>query len=188
MQADAVNLPERTFRSFNLIYQSGMANSGSQGGENAKAIGDEIFLKGWRCRGLLANNPANTLPVTYTMALIKTSVFRTATNLSDAEVTPSYTVLDAVPRLDSTKVTTLKRWTITVKPTQDASQSQQHFDHYVDLKSQKYRFRDLLSNYEGKKENIYFIVYASSFGNAQFKGTGITGKIEFTEELYYKDI
>lgn len=180
-------ITERSFLSYNLVNQMGFSNAGSQTGEAGRVVGDQIKLKGYRVRGLLGQMLSNLdRPATYTMALIKTPVYKTITNLSDADLLPSYGGTDAIPRFDKTKCTVLKKWTTTVHNSGDVGQpSQKPFDFYVDLKDQTFKFKDLTADWQSKNYNIYFVIWCSTIGSV--KGTINAGRIEFTHELYYKD-
>lgn len=179
----------KTVTSFNIMYQAGVSEGTDW--EN-RVVGTKIRIHEIIVRGQLSNNLASTKSssVALHIAVVKAPEYRTATNYGYSELFLG--TADEAPCniFNPNQCTPLVEKVVKCQPsiayndtgaavvTQDVSQG---FEMRWRGKM-VFDFRDLSNTYEGKKENLYVIVYMSnpaSGGTAG--GLGMRVAVKFTD-------
>lgn len=154
---------------FNIMYQAGVAEGTDW--EN-RVVGTKIRIHEILLRGQLSNNVA-THPysgIELHVAIIKAPEYRTTTNYGYTELFLGSAAEAPENIFNPNQCTVLVQKlvrvqpSLTFNPTTTAIVNQQVAQHFEMRWSGKmvFDFRDLSSTYEGKKENLYVVVYMTN--------------------------
>lgn len=174
---------EGTPKTWNLMYQVGMAYGSTA--DNSQRIGDQVLLTGISYRGRLRSSLTSNVPTNFTLAIVKTPIYRTTTNLALNEMMPDYDLTTFPLRFDSKKIQVIKRMDIKLKPTVAGAFdcTEVHFKKFF-KKPVQIKFNEV-AGFQLKDWNYYLVIGGSQYGATL--GTTVVGDAFGTIEIFYKD-
>lgn len=181
------NLQDSVFTSWNLMYQSGLAN-GTEG-ENSKLIGDRFNMKGIRVRAFINMFSSGSIgDLHLDLMVVETDVYKTTASLGRLDLVPGYApTLPGFPvRIDSSKARVLKRKRIKLKSTITGIIDTKAVDMYVKYDKMCRFSGDTSGTYDLDGKNLYLVAYQIQQGAAT-PGTTNVAQIIGQCEFFYKD-